>query len=59
MKLTLTPQEYQQIKVDLEAAVQELEMLSDELSWYCTDLNDRLSTALEILASGITPEQSE
>lgn len=49
MKLTLSAQEYQQFTCDLECVIVELEELSREVSFYVTDLPDRIRTLLEIM----------
>lgn len=49
VKIEMSQAEFEQITVDLEASIQELEILSDEVDWFVTDLPDRLRTALEIL----------
>jgi len=48
-KLELSDAEYQQFLVDLEGVAEELEMLSEEVSFFVTDYPDRLRTLLEIL----------
>jgi hypothetical protein len=49
MKLTLSKQEYEQFKVDLECVVEELEELSATQEWYVSELPDRMRVLLEIL----------
>ena len=49
IKLEVSPAEFEQITVDVEAAIQELDILSEEIDWFVTDLPDRLRTALEII----------
>lgn len=49
IKIEVSPAEFEQITVDVEAAIQELDILSDEIDWFVTDLPDRLRTVLEIL----------
>lgn len=49
MQLEITPEEYEQITCDIECAIDELDTLSREVSYYVTDLPDRLRTLLEIV----------
>jgi hypothetical protein len=50
--LTMSPAEFEQITCDLEGTIEELEMLSEDVDWYVTDLPDRLRICLEILTRG-------
>lgn len=49
MRLILSNVEFEQLTVDVENAVAEFEELSREVSWFVTDMPDRLRTCLEII----------
>ena len=49
--LVLSPAEHMHLVNTMEGCLEELEMLMIEVSWYTTELPDRLITALEILKS--------
>lgn len=52
----MSRERYEQLKVDLEGAIQELEELSREVSWYVTELPERLQMELAWLEEGVQSE---
>lgn len=48
-KLELTAPEFEHIKVTLEGAIEEFEILMRETDHFVTELPDRLATCLEII----------
>jgi hypothetical protein len=49
LKLEMTREEFEQIKVDCENAITEFEVLSADISWYATEMPERLRVVLAII----------
>lgn len=49
MILELSRQEYEQLVVDIEQAIEELNELSRRVDWFTTEMSDRLTDWLSLL----------